>query len=239
MGAMTLIGASERQTRQFVRSVPDFAWKIGRPGRAVCVALACLVTISCGLEARPVEPLQHDQADVSDGQRFADPAAEADADMALAEVVGAGALDPDTLRAISRRAVHDITTNHRGFLPSIAAVSACYDELAEGDFEARLYCLQLDSVAWFVESTAPPAWQELDAASNDFFTNERFSERRWREVPPFIDTPEARLQKRALLDVLDAAASAAISDYIETIAQAATEGEALATPSPQASKPTP
>lgn len=234
-----MIGASERQTRQFVPCVPDFAWKIGRPGRALCVALACLVTISCGLEARPVKPLQHDQADVSGGQTFADPAADADTSIARAEAAGTGALDPDTLRAISRRAVHDITTSHRGFLPSIAVVGACYDELAEGDFEGRLYCLQLDSVAWFVESTAPPAWRELDAASNDFFTNERFSERRWREVPPLSDTPEARLQKRALLDVLDAAASAAIRDYIETLAQAAPEGEALATPSPQPSKPTP
>jgi hypothetical protein len=79
----------------------------------------------------------------------------------------------------------------------------------------------------------------MDAASNDYFTDERFSERRWRETPPFADTPEARLQKRALLDALDAAAGAAIREYIETIAPGAINEAAPAPTSSQPSKPRP
>lgn len=205
--------------------------------------LASFVLAGCGLEARPVEPTRGstDADRIPSAQISSGSSTDLAAFAASEQGAPVGALDPQRLRAISRRAIDEMTTTHRGFLPSIAAVSACYDQLAHDDFEARLYCLQLDAVAWFVESSAPPAWQQLDAASNDYFTDERFYERRWREAPPFSDSAEARVQKQALLAELDAAIAAALREYIEAIASDSSDMAAPApsTPSLQTSKPTP
>lgn len=206
---------------KFTHSAAQIASQPGLARRSMCAMIAAVAMAGCGLEARPIESVR--RADTTDraasAQTSSDPTIESVVASTSGQGVAVATLDPDMLRAISRRAVHDMTTTHRGFLPSIAAASACYESLRDDDaLEARLFCLQLDTAAWFVESTAPPAWQEMDAASNDYFTDERFSERRWRETPPFADTPEARLQKRALLDALDAAAGLAIRKYIDTIA---------------------
>jgi hypothetical protein len=238
---MTLMDVVENFQAKFTRSTAQIASPSGAARRSVCAMIAAVAVAGCGLEARPIESIR--RADTTDraasAQTSSDPTIESTAIAAGGQGVAVDTLDPEMLRAISRRAVHDMTTTHRGFLPSIVAVSACYESLQSDDaLEARLFCLQLDTAAWFIESTAPPAWQEMDAASNDYFTDERFSERRWREVPPFADTPEARLQKQALLNVLDAAAGAAIREYVETIAPGAFE-EAAPPPSSQSSKPRP
>lgn len=202
-----------------------------RAGVVASLALASSALAGCGLEAVPVETRSRadDAAHAPPAQTpsapFIDGAGEAPSGRGVAVQIP----DTETLRTISRRAVFEITTNERGFLPSIAAVGACYDELASDDMEARVYCLQLDTAAWFVESMAPQAWQEMDAASNDYFTDARFYERQWREVPPFAETPEAQAQKRTNLDTLDAAAGEALREYLETLAPPAPEK-----PAPQA-----
>ncbi len=237
----------ENLQAEFTRSKAQIVSPSGHARRSMCAMIAAVVMAGCGLEARPIDSVRRaDTADrAASAQTSSDPTIESVAIAAGGQGVAVDTLDPDMLRAISRRAVHEMTTTHRGFLPSIVAVSACYESLQDDDaLQARLFCLQLDTAAWFVESTAPPAWQEMDAASNDYFTDERFSERRWREVPPFADTPEARLQKQALLDALDAAAGSAIREYIETIAPAAIDEVAIdeaapSSPSSQPSKPTP
>jgi hypothetical protein len=242
MGSMTLMDVVENFQAKFTRSTAQIAPQSGHARRSMWAMIAAVALAGCGLEARPIESVRRaDTADrAASAQTSSDPTTQSMAIAASGQGFAVDTLDPDMLRAISRRAVHDMTTTHRGFLPSIVAVSACYESLQGDDaLEARLFCLQLDTAAWFVESSAPPAWQEMDAASNDYFTDERFFERRWREVPPFADTREARLQKQALLDALDAAAGAAIREYVETIAQGAFEEAAPAPTSSQPSKPTP
>jgi hypothetical protein len=218
------------------------ALQLNRTRCAICAIIAASVLAGCsiGLEAWPV-----DAAGRFDGSDRA-PSAQPHSDLSsgIGEVGASSeqglAIDPAgsaMLRAISRRAIHDVITEHRGFMPSIVAVSTgCENLQTDEDLEARLFCLQHDPAAWFVESTAPPAWQEMGPASIADVADERFSERRWREGPPCANKPEARLQKQALHNVLDAAAGAAIRDYVETIALGAIE-EAAPPPSSQSSKP--
>ena len=205
----------------------------GKPRRdvqsGVGAGLACCLLAGCGLEPRPFEAIKREI-----GATAPDPAAPAEAQaqtQASAEATGPQNYlaspgpnllpEPDMLAAISRRAVRDATHTYRGFLPSIAAVSACYEALAEHDVVMRAYCLQLDQAAWFVESTAPALWQELDAAANDYFTDERFLERRWRQTPPLKDTLEAHDLRRANIRVLEEAMMAALAEYVEAIAPGA------------------
>jgi hypothetical protein len=231
---MTLIGEIETalartispklQIRRGNRSVR----RAGPQVRLVAVFAASMVA-GCGLEASYPEART---PDTSAAQSSVSAPADAPTSAAGAQPTEQRATidlpDPETLRAISRRAVVDITTTHRGFTPSLIAVMTCYENLEADDLEARIYCLQLDTAAWFVESTAPQQWQDTDAASNDYLTDARFYERRWRETPPLADAPEAIAQRRANLARLEAAAGAAIREYVETLASGEPEKPARA-----------
>jgi hypothetical protein len=122
--------------------------------------------------------------------------------------------DADTVTAISRLAVNEMAAHHPGFLPSIVVVSECYEALRADDITGRVRCLQLDAAAWMVEGVVPLAWRQADAALNDYFTDERFEARRWREAPPLLEDDDVR--KRRNLNTLDVAITAAWREWLET-----------------------
>jgi hypothetical protein len=220
---MTLIGAIETPTPKTIS--PKLQIRRGNhsvrragPQVRLIAAFAASMLAGCGLEASYPEARTPDtSAAQSSVSAPADAPTSAPGAQPTEQRATMDLPDSEILRAISRRAVVDITTTHRGFTPSLIAVTSCYENLQPDDLEARIYCLQLDTAAWFVESTAPQQWQDMDAASNDYLTDARFYERRWRETPPLADTPEAAAQRRANLAMLEAAAGAAIREYVETL----------------------
>lgn len=232
---MTLISATEitrrtdkgakaknkSQERPKTTIGPDRAARAPWPTHAAFMALVTLG--ACGLRAVTPEPSQHAQSEPVDAQTAQQEAPLAplreEPSVRLQSVTDLP--DADTVTAITRRAVNEMAVNHPGFLPSIAAVSACYEGLRADDIEGRVRCLQLDAAAWLVEGAAPLAWRQADAASNDYFTDERFQERRWRQAPPLSAGDDAR--KRRNLDILDAAITAAMRDYMETLMAPAPE----------------
>jgi hypothetical protein len=86
--------------------------------------------------------------------------------------------------AITRRAMAQLRA-HDGFLPAIAQVDACYRALTRSSpLEQRIFCLQLDALAYGIESDAPLAWRRADDAANPYFTSGQFYSRQRANMPP-------------------------------------------------------
>lgn len=137
---------------------------------------------------------------------------------------------PDLPRAeivakITRRAVWDALHAYKGFMPSIIAVSDCYQHMLGDDLEQRIFCMQLDRAAWTVEKMAPPAWRAKDESANDYFTDLRFRQRQLHYAMPLTDAPEFVVHKQEFLAVLSDVLESAMRDEMEK--EAASEREAV------------
>jgi hypothetical protein len=185
-----------------------------RSNRALSI-VAALMLSSCGLEAIETEQNTTSAAVVGaaaeeerDNGEYQSPPEDA--------VPGLHGLPPqDRLDAITREAFEEMTANFPGFLPAIELVSSCYEQLKPEDVDARVRCLQLDAAAWFVEGSVPPAWRRADAAANDYFTDERFQERRIQNTPPFSGEPGAEAARLRNVEALDIAAIEAFKEFLE------------------------
>jgi hypothetical protein len=121
----------------------------------------------------------------------------------------------EVLAEITHRAVRDALHVHRGFMPSVTAVTDCYQVMPRDDLEQRIFCIQLDGAAWAFEKMAPPAWRAKDEAANDYFTDSRFRERQLNYALPISDAPEFIPQKQRFLSVLREVLSSAIREELE------------------------
>lgn len=189
-----------------------------RRSRACTLALVVALTASgCGLQATPLETRKSVRVinDVAGEARGPGPAASS------LERAGSEFPDASTLLAISRQAVRAIANEHRGFLPSITAVSECYETRAQESVEGRVYCLQLDGAALLIESMMPADWREMDAQANDYFTEERFYDRQWANAPPAGDADEIYEERGRNLRLLRDALVFAVREYAESLAPAA------------------
>lgn len=122
---------------------------------------------------------------------------------------------------ITRRAVRDVVQVHDGFMPSVLAVTDCYQHLVVDDMERRIFCVQLDAAAWTIEKMAPPAWRAKDESVNDYFNDLRFRQRQLHYAIPLSDAPEFVVHKRKFLSVLGYALSLAMRNELDK--KAATE----------------
>lgn len=121
---------------------------------------------------------------------------------------------PSITLDLTRRAMTTLRT-HDGFLPAITQVSACYDGLTStSSREDRVYCLQLDAVAYLTERGAPADWQAADARYNDYFTTARFNARQTQFAPPADAAPSATQRKAAVIAALASVAHQVMAEEV-------------------------
>jgi hypothetical protein len=113
---------------------------------------------------------------------------------------------PPATMAITQRAMNYISDPNLGFVGWIAATSDCYAALEPSDLEARVYCLQMDAIAWSLENAVQAEWRERDAESNDYFTDARFLERQTQFAPPNDPTLSVEARQRRKSEALQALA---------------------------------
>lgn len=124
--------------------------------------------------------------------------------------------EPDVLLTITRRAVRDILHEHDGFLPSIAAVRMCYENLPQDDLDQSVYCLQLDRAAWLIQNQAPPKFQARDRLNNQYLEDETFEARQSLHTGVFVHQPHDPALRRAVLTILQIAMKRVFDEELRT-----------------------
>lgn len=122
---------------------------------------------------------------------------------------------PQAVMELTRRALGVVRDPNLGFTGWVIAATECYERMNTADLTARIYCLQLDAAAYALESSVPQAWQDMDAASNDYFTPARFEARQLSHAPPVdasLGADASASRKRAVLRALNLALNMAMEE---------------------------
>lgn len=122
---------------------------------------------------------------------------------------------PQTVMELTRRALAVVRDPNLGFTGWVIAATDCYESMNPTELTARIYCLQLDAAAYALERSVPQAWQDMDAASNDYFTPARFEHRQLSYAPPAdasLAAEASASRKRAALRALALALNMAMEE---------------------------
>ncbi|MGD9814030.1 MAG: hypothetical protein AB7Q23_08180 [Hyphomonadaceae bacterium] len=121
-------------------------------------------------------------------------------------------LQPETIRAITRRAVNDATGPYLSSASRVARARNCYESLVGGSVEERVYCLQFDAITMALEASELP--QHTDHEGSDYYSPQRFIERQLLHLLPLGDVIDAEIRRRGVRFVLNAAVDAAMVELL-------------------------
>jgi hypothetical protein len=95
------------------------------------------------------------------------------------------------IQALTEKAL--VQVRDGGFITWIADTKSCYASLKKHEgIQKRVYCLQLDSIAFAIESGQSETFRKLDLEASDYFTDKKFVSRQMEYTPPLGGRPDDR-----------------------------------------------